>query len=250
MCFISMVFSILFFCLLRHIVMLSLSGVVGQGKTNCCLWELEMLLLACREHGIKLSVSICDFKGIDFKFLEGYPLYYSAEECYIGIADYYQKFTELRKKGQTSPNHRYLLIFDELASAVSYLKTKEKNKSKQTSTELLTSTQLIGINAELLMMGRSCGGGFGVWTCTQYGTSDLFGGARLNYMITISLGRQNKEQVNMLFSGEDIPKNRIYKPGEGLLLADGHILTEVKYPMLDMEKCERFIRGLLFENIS
>lgn len=106
---------------------------------------------------------------------------------------------------------------------------------------------LISMNAEMLMLSRSFN--YGVWTCVQYGTSDLFHGARLNYMINLSLGRQNKEQLNMLFSGEEIPQNRIYQPGEGLLLADGFPLKEVKYPLVDMVQLKQFIRKMLFKAI-
>ena len=68
-------------------------------------------------------------------------------------------------------------------------------------------------------------------------------------MINLSLGRQNKEQLNMLFSGEEIPQNRIYQPGEGLLLADGFPLKEVKYPLVDVVQLKQFIRKMLFKAI-
>ena len=50
-------------------------------------------------------------------------------------------------------------------------------------------------------------------------------------MLIIALGRLSREQGIMLFSGEDIP-DRIYKPGQGLLLADGQALREVIFPMI------------------
>ena len=105
----------------------------------------------------------------------------------------------------------------------------------------------MGMVSELLMLGRSSL--FGCWLITQYATADLFRGSRINFMLVISLGRQVREQLNMLFSGEEIPQNRTYMPGEGLLLADGYPLTEVKYPLVDLVQLKRLIRELLFRSI-
>ena len=70
-------------------------------------------------------------------------------------------------------------------------------------------------------------------------------------MVNLSLGRQNKEQLGMLFAGEDIPRNRNYQPGEGLLLADGLPLLEVKQPrILDQERWNQRILDVLMENVS
>ena len=56
----------------------------------------------------------------------------------------------------------------EYASAVSYYQSQDKlTKGKMASS-------LISMNAEMLMLSRSFN--YGVWTCVQYGTSDLFHG--------------------------------------------------------------------------
>ena len=69
-------------------------------------------------------------------------------------------------------------------------------------------------------------------------------------MILVSLCRLSKEQNLMLFSGEDIP-NRIYKPGQGLLLADGQALREVAFPLIkDVRDWKRHILLALSRNSS
>ena len=60
-------------------------------------------------------------------------------------------------------------------------------------------------------------------------------------MVIIGLGRMSKEQRGMLFSSEEIPE-RIYKRGEGILLADGSPLIEVKFPFIkDIDDWKRHI---------
>ena len=217
-------------------------GCSGSGKSQTILYEMAQFLLDCHEKGIIPVVYVCDFKNSeDFQFLQGYPLYYAGNDCYEGLEEFYQFFTNMRKQGGGSHKKRYLLIFDEYAAAVAYNQAQDKiNKGKQ-------AAALISMNAEILMLGRSFR--FGIWTCVQYATSDLFHGARLNYMVNLSLGRQNREQLNMLFSGEEIPENRIYQPGEGLFLADGFPLTEVKYPLVDQFQLKQLIKELLFRSI-
>ena len=69
-------------------------------------------------------------------------------------------------------------------------------------------------------------------------------------MLTIALGRLSREQRIMLFSGEDIP-DRIYKPGQGLLLADGEELREVAFPLIrDTRDWKRHILLILSRNNS
>lgn len=64
---------------------------------------------------------------------------------------------------------------------------------------------------------------------TQRADASLFSnGARDNFMIIVGLGRMSREQKGMIFSGEDLP-DKIYHQGEGMLLADGQALKEVKF---------------------
>lgn len=54
-----------------------------------------------------------------------------------------------------------------------------------------------------------------------------------------------KEQKGMVFAGEDVP-DTIYKKGEGILLADGKPLVEVKFPIIkDIDDWKRHILEIL-----
>lgn len=223
-----------------------ITGSSGSGKSKTLTYLLgSFLLYATQNQGCqkgRVHVTFCDFKNSpDFWFLRKYPFYYTGENCYEGIQQYYQRFLAARQDGQCKVPH--LLIFDEYGAALNFFQAKDKINKTHQAADIMTA------NAEILMMGRSLS--FGVWTSVQYATSDLFKGTRLNYMVYLSLGRQNKEQLGMLFSGEEIPRNRIYQPGEGLLLADGYPLMEVKYPRItNEEKWKKHILDILMENID
>ena len=73
----------------------------------------------------------------------------------------------------------------------------------------------------------------------------LANGARHNFKVVIGLGRLSKEQKGMLFSGEELPE-RIYKKGEGILLADGYPLREVKFPFIrNIDDWKKHIHAIL-----
>lgn len=221
---------------------LLMAGCSGGGKTLSILYILYQFVLECYESHIQPVIYVCDFKNSeDFRFLSGYPLYYAGNECYEGIEDFYQQFTNMRQHGFSRPKQRYLLLIDEYGSLLSYFQAQDKiTKDKKANT-------IISIVSEILMLGRS--NSTGCWICTQYATADLFKGSRINFMLVITLGRQNREQLTMLYSGEEIPPNRIYQPGEGLILADGFPLTEIKFPLVNLTELKQLIRKLLFKAI-
>ena len=67
-------------------------------------------------------------------------------------------------------------------------------------------------------------------------------------MVRIGLGNLSKEQKGMLFSGEDLP-DRVFLPGEGVLLADGQALAEVRYPLPeDADDWNRNLHSLLMRS--
>ena len=58
-------------------------------------------------------------------------------------------------------------------------------------------------------------------------------------------GRLSKEQKGMVFAGEEVP-DTIYQRGEGVLLADGHPLLEVKFPLIkNVDDWKRHILSIL-----
>lgn len=223
-----------------------ITGSSGAGKSTTLLFLFwNFLSSIIHSQGYRkgcIHITFCDFKGSpEFWFLRPYSYYYAGEAVYNGIQAYYERFLTARQKGYSTVKH--LLICDEYGALVNYFQAKDKAEKTHLATDIISA------NAELLMLGRSLS--FSVWSVVQYATSDLFKGSRLNYMVNLSLGRQNKEQLGMLFSGEDIPRNRNYQPGEGLLLADGFPLLEVKYPkIVDEERWNQRILDVLMENIS
>ena len=195
-------------------------GSSGSGKSYALLYLLKQLL----------DEDICLFlldpkNSEDFKFLEGYKYYYSADNCYEGFKDYYEVFTQARKTMKSDKRH--VLVCDEYPALILQLKAQDGlNKTKYAS-------EILSINSELLMLGRGVAKGFGVWTICQRPQATVFQeGSRDNYMVSINLGRLSKETKQMLFSDEEIPEGVVYGKGEGVMLADGKSLTEVKFPYI------------------
>lgn len=210
-----------------------ITGSSGSGKSYALLYLLG-ILLKCHPD---IIIFFCDFKNSsDFAFLKNYAHYYAGNDCYKGVMNYYSMFSEARRTRDSSK--RYILIFDEYPSFVNYLQMNDKiNRTK-------FANDILSVISEILMLGR--GMRFFTWIITQRADSCLFNnGSRDNFMIIIGLGQMSREQRNMLFSGEDIP-DRIYKKGEGILLADGHSLTEVKFPLIvDVDDWKRHILEIL-----
>lgn len=213
-----------------------ITGSSGSGKSYALLYLIGMLLQAVSN----ITIFFCDFKNSDdFHFFKDYKYYYSGNDCYQGIMEYYNKFTETRTSG--SSKKRYILICDEYPALINYLQTKDKQNKTKYANDVLSAV------SEILMLGR--GIKFGIWIVTQRADSTLFSnGARDNFMIIIGLGRLSREQKGMIFTGEDIPE-KTYSQGEGFLLADGHELKEVKYPKIkDVDDWKRHILTFINQN--
>ena len=212
---------------------LLLTGCSGSGKSYALLYLLGSVLKSNED----IEIFFCDFKNsYDFSFLEDYPHYYSGDNCYDGITEYYRVFCSARQQREFTKKH--LLICDEYPSLVNYLQGKDKaNKTKYAS-------DVLSAISELLCLGR--GIQYYTWIVTQRADNSLFAnGARDNFMVVIGLGRLSKEQKGMLFSGEELPE-RIYKKGEGILLADGYPLREVKFPFIrNIDDWKKHIHAIL-----
>lgn len=212
---------------------LLLTGCSGSGKSYALLYLLGSVLKSNED----IEIFFCDFKNsYDFSFLEDYPHYYSGDNCYDGITEYYRVFCSARQQREFTKKH--LLICDEYPALVNYLQGQDKlNKTKYAS-------EVLSAISELLCLGR--GIQFYTWIVTQRADNSLFAnGARDNFMLVIGLGRLSKEQKGMLFSGEELPE-RIYKKGEGILLADGYPLREVKFPFIrNIDDWKKHIHAIL-----
>ena len=212
---------------------LLLTGCSGSGKSYALLYLLGSVLKSNEE----IEVHFCDFKNsLDFAFLEGYEHYFGGDDCYQGIIEYYESFCLARQQREFTKKH--LLICDEYPALINYLQGKDKANKTRLATDILSAI------SELLCLGR--GIQFYTWIVTQRADNSLFAnGARDNFMVVIGLGRLSKEQKSMLFSGEELPE-RIYQKGEGIILADGHPLQEVKFPFIkNIDDWKKHIHAIL-----
>lgn len=201
-----------------------ITGSSGSGKSQSILYLIGCLLQEIPD----IDLVLCDFKNSqDFMFMQGYPHYYNGNECYDGVMAYYDDFCNARITGNNP--RRHMLIFDEYPAFINYLTTKDKQEKTKKAGDIL------GAISEILMLGREVGNqgnGYGLALCTQRADANLFAnGSRDNFMVICGLGRMSKEQKSMLFAGEDIPE-RAYKPGEGVLLADSHPISEICFPRI------------------
>lgn len=211
------------------------TGSSGSGKSKTVLYLIGSLLCSNPDS----VLYICDFKkSDDFSFLNRYKHYYGGIDCYKGIMEYYTQFDNARQSGYDGSY--YVLIADEYPAFITYLESQDKANKTKRANDILSAV------AEILMMGR--GLGFGLWIVTQRADSSWFSsGSRDNFMSLLSLGRLSREQGLMIFSGEDIP-TRIYKTGQGLLLADGQALREVVFPLItDIRDWECHIVSILYK---
>ena len=200
------------------------TGPSGSGKSFALLWMLGKLLQACPD----IRLTFCDFKNSDeFRFLKSYKGYYAGDHCLQGFRDFYQEFTQARQEGESKVRH--LLICDEYQAMVNYFQSKDKREKTKEASEILS------IAAEVLMLGR--GLQHFIWIVTQRCAAELFSqGTRDNFQVILAIGNQSREQKHILFSSDDLPPNRIYHPGEGLLLSDGYPVMETKFPLIsDLE---------------
>ena len=211
-----------------------ITGPSGSGKSFALLWLAGKLLQAYPD----IRLTFCDFKNSDeFRFLKPYGGYYAGDHCLQGFRDYYKEFTQARQAGGSA--RRHLLVCDEYQAMVNYFQAKDKLEKTKNAAEILS------IVAEVLMLGR--GLNHFAWIVTQRCAAELFNqGARDNFQVILAIGNQSREQRNILFSGEELPKGRIYRPGEGILLSDGYPLEEVKIPRIADVVCwEKHILEIL-----
>lgn len=210
-----------------------LTGSSGTGKSNAGLWLLSGLL-----NSASIKAFICDFKdGKEWRFLKKYPYFYSGENCVDGIREFYKQF----KNASDNDKKFHLLLLDEYPALITYLTMQDKlNKTK-------LAIEVQSMVSEILAMGRSlkCG----IWILAQRPDASLFAnGSRDNFMIQIALGNISREHRQMLFAGCDLPSEKIYKAGEGIMFADGLGIREVKYPLLnDVEKWKFIISKQLLD---
>lgn len=213
-----------------------ITGASGSGKSYALLNLIGNLL----QSNPDTVVTFCDFKNSEeFEFMKGYPNCYSGNDCYQGIMNYYKNFCNARMQGRNKVRH--LLVVEEYPAMIHFLTIKDKLEKTKKAGDIL------GAVAEILMLGR--GIQYGVWIVTQRADASLFAnGSRESFMIYLGFSRMSREQKLMLFSGEEIP-DKVYRQGEGCLLADGHPLYEVAFPKIrNVVDWKKHIKEILMQN--
>ena len=212
-----------------------ISGASGSGKSQSCQFLIANLLSAA-----PVRLYVLDYKNSeDYRYLQDYPHYYTGIQSIDGLRNYMNEFRKALNDGYNSLHH--VIIIDEYQSWVNYLSVQDKlNKTKH-------ALEVQMWVSEILSMGRALH--FGIWIICQQPTATIFntGTVRQNFMINIALGKLSGEHRRMQFDNIDFPE-RIYQVGEGVLLADGHDLLEVKYPLInDIQQYKYNIFRLLME---
>jgi DNA segregation ATPase FtsK/SpoIIIE-like protein len=191
--------------------MVAVSGQTGTGKTVL----VKLVCYGVAENYPDSEVIICDFKRDDFRYLAGFPNYYSFMACTDGINRFYVKFQEQQESDNPDRKFR-LLVFDEWASylnCISDKKTLESEKMKL---------------ATLLMLGRSYN--FHVMVSQQRFDSSYFATARDQFSAVIMLGNISKEAAQMFGLDKDRPP--VHGVGAGYMILHGAEQIAIQVPRI------------------
>ena len=183
------------------------AGKSGSGKSLSALYYIWNML--CTGESI---CYIADYKGgFEYESFEGTVSYASGEAAVDMILEFYNLFTEVRKKRIRLKEHQTLVIEEWFG-----LLTFAEAKDKKLKAELMSKV------AEMLSVAR--GLNMGIMLCIQRADSTNFAsGSREQFQCVISFGRCSSEQFRMLGFAGELEENptQNYKAGQGLALIDG-----------------------------
>lgn len=202
-------------------------GGTGSGKT----YAIVALLSSIALHIPQSRLTICDYKAIDFTFLDGCENYYYFNNCFEGLKNFFECFEARQQRIDTSKDFR-LLVFDEW---VSFINNLDKQKADEAKKMLST----------LLMLGRAFN--VHVLICQQRADAKYFDSARDNFDIILAMGNLSKEGKNMFFSDykDDISRDR--KRGTGYIYIDGVGLKKILIPQIkDMNRAHQLICQVVY----
>lgn len=194
----------------------------GSGKTY--LLVLILRQLSCRIGTLILA----DFKGMDFRSLDGCRNYFKHEK----VADALKYVFDEMQSRMEHPKEKFsplYLVIDEWSGFLGLYSKKEQDEFKK---------QL----ASILMLGR----GISIFVILALQRADanyLVG--RDNFGNVVGLGTLSRESVQMVFSDykeQIVPKGR----GKGYLKTDGRPLKEIVVPHIrDYQRSLQIIKTAL-----
>ena len=201
---------------------MAVSGITGMGKTTL----VKLICARINKYIPASEITVCDFKGIDFQFLNGCSRYYRFDACMDGFNEFYNSFIS-RQRNNESYTFR-LLMFEEWASFLQYLDKKDAEEAKKKL-------------SSLLMLSRAYN--YHILLSQQRLSAESFGNSRDNLNIVITLGNLSKEVRDMLFSEykEEIRPDRTI--GSGYILTNGSDFRRIVVPYINnMKLVEENIR--------
>jgi len=186
------------------------------------------------------QITICDFKGEDFRGFHKCNRVYSFSDCSTGFDRYYREVFQKRQSGQCDNRSLRLLVFDEWASYLNYV-------AGGGSVDGITGAKRAEIErqkmATLLMLGRvfSCH----VLICQQVFYAKQLEGAKENLSLVVNFGNMSKIIADMW----EFDKERLI-PAQGV--GSGHILRNrleqvaFQAPVIsDFQKLDEVIRSIV-----
>lgn len=193
-------------------------GSTGSGKTFAVKLWMHTVLTQIENS----SITVCDFKADDFKFLLGRSGYHQFDACAAGLQDFYDQFVA-RQSGKDACRDFRLLVFDEWAS---YLQTLDK---KTADAEIKKMTNL-------LMLGRAFN--CHVLVSQQRGDAQYFSTARDNFGLVVALGNLSPESRDMFFRGYKDKIEPTQTRGTGYVSINGGEPVAIKVPSVNIKKKE------------
>lgn len=210
------------------------SNILLTGKSSSGKSLSARLYLWNALHCDKAIVYITDYKGgEEYEAFEGSPSYASGEQAINMIRDFYELFTEIRKK-RIKLNTHIMLYIEEYFGLLTYLETQSKKEK----------AEIMSMIGEMLSVSR--GLNLGIMLTLQRADASLFhSGTREQFHCVCSFARTSTEQFRMLgFSGE-LAENptHSFKAGQALVLIDGQDgVQEIIVPFI--KNSDEMCRGI------
>lgn len=201
-------------------------GASGSGKSS----TLALLMARLGLHK-DIELVFANYKGSDFRYLNGCRRYYTYDAVGQALDYVYEKMhSRIRYTDSVVYQHPIILIFDEMSA---YQATLNRSELEDVRKKL----------SSILMLGR------GVLICCilalQRADADLFAKSRDNMGHFIALGKLSKESVNMVaaeYKEQVLPQGC----GKGYVITAGLSPQAVTIPRVkDNEKLQRTITAAL-----